>query len=197
MMPIKRQRMKTPPKGKPSRRPPSQDQISTNQRAPVVPISPSDTSASVRGRPFQPGNTYGRGRPPGSRNRNRVCQDTLERFAENITKKCVIMATQGNPTALRLCMERLQPARRHRTLHFELPPIKTMADVEAASTLVIRWVARGRLTPAEGQSFFLMLEGRRRVIESQELEPRVRALEDRDNTSQPKRWRSSVGPRKL
>ena len=39
-------------------------------------------------------------------------------------------------------------------------------------------VARGQLTPAEGQAFSLMLEGRRRVIETQELESRIRALED-------------------
>src|SRR5205085_11160757 len=35
--------------------------------------------SSMRGRPFQPGNKYGRGRPRGSRNKlARVCQDTLD-----------------------------------------------------------------------------------------------------------------------
>jgi hypothetical protein len=138
----------------------------------------------MRGRPFQPGNQYGRGRPPGSRNKvARVCQDTLDSHAENLTKKCVLQAFQGNPTAMRLCMERLMPARRQRALHFNLPPVKTIADVAAASESVVRGVARGQLTPAEGQAFSVMLDGRRRMIETEELDQRIRALEDQNEPS--------------
>jgi len=133
----------------------------------------------MRGKPFQPGNQYGRGRPPGSRNKvARICQETLEKHAEVVTKKCLQMAVQGNPTAMRLCMDRLMPAHRHRTVKFKVPALKTMADMEAASQSVVTDVARGQLTPAEGQTVFLILEGRRRVIETQELESRVRALEE-------------------
>lgn len=125
-----------------------------------------------------------------------MCQDTLDSHAETLTKKCLLMAHQGNPTAMRLCMERLLPARRHRLLQFKLPPVKTIADVDAASESVVDAVARGQLTPAEGQSFSLMLEGRRRVIETQELEPRIRALEDRNGPSRPSRSYSPVPPKK-
>jgi len=138
----------------------------------------------MRGRPFQPGNKYGRGRPPGSRNKvARVCQDTLDSHAETLTKKCLCLAYQGNPTALRLCMERLMPARRQRALHFNLPPVKTIADVAAASESVVHGVARGQLTPAEGQAFSVILDGRRRLIESEELVQRIRALEDLNKPS--------------
>src|SRR5260370_19703019 len=131
----------------------------------------------MRGRPFQPGNKYGRGRPRGSRNKvARVCQDTLDSHAENLTKKCVMLAFQGNPTAMRLCMERLMPARRHRTVQLKMPTVKTLGDVAAASELMVRGVARGQLTPAEGQTISGLLEGRRRVIETQEMEERIRAL---------------------
>lgn len=133
----------------------------------------------MRGRPFQPGNKFGRGRPPGSRNKvARVCQDTLDSHAAPLTKKCLVMAYQGNTTAMRLCMERLTPARRHRTLTFKMPRVKTLADVATASESVLSGVARGQLTPAEGQAFYLMLEGRRRMIETQEMDQRLRALED-------------------
>ena len=138
----------------------------------------------MRGRPFQPGNKFGRGRPRGSRNRvARVCQDTLDSHAENLIKKCLVLAYQGNPTAMRLCMERLMPARRQRTLQFKLPPIKTITDVAVASESVVSGVARGQLTPAEGQAFSGMLEDRRRVIETQHQEPRIRALEDLNKPS--------------
>jgi hypothetical protein len=134
----------------------------------------------MRGRPFQPGNKYGRGRPRGSRNKvARVCQDTLDSYAEPLTKKCLFLALQGNPTAMRLCMERLTPARRQRTLQFKMPPVKTIADVATAAESVVNGVARGQLTPGEGQAFSAMLEGRRRVIETEELDQRIRALEDR------------------
>ncbi len=134
----------------------------------------------MRGRPFQPGNKYGRGRPRGSRNKvARVCQDTLDSYAEALTKKCLYLALQGNPTAMRLCMERLTPGRRQRTLQFKMPPVKTIVDVAAASESVVNGVAHGRLTPAEGHAFSAMLEGRRHIIETQEQDQRIRALEDR------------------
>jgi len=107
-----------------------------------------------------------------------VCQDTLDSHAENLMKKCVVLAYQGNTTAMRLCMERLMPARRQRTLTFKLQPLKTIGDVAAASEAVVSGVARGQLTPAEGQAFSGMLEDRRRVIETRDQEPRIRALED-------------------
>ena len=133
----------------------------------------------MRGRPFQPGNKYGRGRPRGSRNKvARVCQDTLDSHAEALTKKCLYLAFQGNPTAMRLCMERLTPARRQRMLQFKMPPVKTIADVTAASESVVSGVARGQLTPAEGQAISAMLEGRRHIIETQEQDQRLRALEN-------------------
>jgi hypothetical protein len=123
--------------------------------------------AKVRGRPFQPGNRYGRGRPRGSRNKaTGLCQKTLESHAENLAKKCVMMAYQGNTTAMRLCMERVIPARRQPTLRFKLPRTKTIDDLAAASQAVIDGVAGGDLTPAEGQALTEMLE-RRRVIENQ------------------------------
>jgi len=78
---------------------------------------------------------------------------------------------------MRLSMERLMPARRYSTLEFKMPPLKTLADVAAASESVVNGVARGRLTPAEGQAFSAMLEGRRHTIEAQEQDQRIRALE--------------------
>jgi hypothetical protein len=133
----------------------------------------------MRGRPFQPGNKCGLGRPPGSRNKAAsAVQQTLEEHGQTLTKKCVQQALLGNTTAMRLCMERLMPARRQRVLRFKLPAIKTMADIASASETVVRGVVCGLLTPGEGQALAVMLDGRRRMIETQELELRIRALEE-------------------
>src|SRR5713226_9366976 len=102
----------------------------------------------MRGRPFQAGNKYGHGRPRGSRNKvARVCQATLDSHAENLMKKCVMLAYQGSPTAMRLCMERVMPARRQPTLRFKLPLVKTIDDVAMASEAVIRGPASGDRDP--------------------------------------------------
>ena len=69
-----------------------------------------------RGRPFPPGNTAGRGRPKGSRNKaTMVAQQLLDQHSEPIVRKCIIEAMHGNVHALKLCMERLTPARREHT----------------------------------------------------------------------------------
>jgi len=50
----------------------------------------------------------------------------------------------------------------------------------AAITTIAVWFCeplRGQLTPAEGQQIAAILEGRRRVIETEEHEARIRALE--------------------
>lgn len=133
----------------------------------------------MRGKPFQLGNKYGCGRPPGSRNKVAgVLQDTLEEHAEILIKKCVHMALQGNTTAMRLCMEQLTPTRRQRVVRFKMPSIRTMAGVDAASEAVVKGVARGQITPGEGEAFTGMLEGRRKIIETEQFEARLKALEE-------------------
>jgi hypothetical protein len=75
----------------------------------------------LRGRPFQPGNTFGRGRPKRSRNKTtQKMQELFEKYSEVIVQKCISMALKEDPVALRLCMERLHPARRDGYVHIPL-----------------------------------------------------------------------------
>jgi hypothetical protein len=129
---------------------------------------------------FQPGNTFGRGRPKGSRNKATIAlQEMLDGHGESITRKCALLALKGDPTALRLCMERLIPPRKEHPVIFKLSAATTATEVAAAVDAVLQGVARGKLTPAEGQMIANILEGRRRVIETEELEGRLQALESR------------------
>lgn len=130
------------------------------------------------GSAFQPGNTFGRGRPQGSRNKATIAlQKMLDDRGESITQKCALMAMKGDPTAMRLCMERLIPPRKDQPVKFKLPLVRTAAEVAEAVSVVLKAVSRGQLTPAEGQMIAAILEGRRRVIETEEHEARIRALE--------------------
>jgi len=133
-----------------------------------------------RGRPFAPGNKFGRGRPRGSRNRaTLVLQEMLGQHAEALVKKCVVMALQGDTTALRLCMERLLPPAKHSPVQFKLPPIATAAQLAHAHATILEALSRGQVTPAEAETINNLLETRRRVMETQQLEARLDALEQR------------------
>jgi hypothetical protein len=136
--------------------------------------------SDVRGRPFEPGNKLGRGRPAGSRNKSTIAlQELMEDSGTGIISKAKLLALNGDPTAMRLCVDRLLPPKKNRTVQVKLGNISAAAGIAVASEKVIREVARGSLTPVEGAAISSMLEQRRRFVETAELEARVKALEER------------------
>jgi hypothetical protein len=137
----------------------------------------SGAKNKVRGRPFEPGNKLGRGRPKGSRNKTKPGQDLLDEYAPHLVRKCIAEAMQGDRSAMRLCMERISPARHGACIRMNLPAIKTAADVEKAAEKVTQAIRRGDLTPAEGGIMMNILESRCRVIQSVQWESRIEKLE--------------------
>ena len=135
--------------------------------------------AKPRGRPFKVGNKAGRGRPKGSRNKATLLQQGLfGEYAEAVTRKCLAMALKGDPGAMRLCMERIHPPRRAMPVRFKMPCIENISDLPAAVNSVLRAVAKGRLTTAEGQQIVPLVESLGGVLAAQELEMRLKSLEE-------------------
>jgi Family of unknown function (DUF5681) len=139
-----------------------------------------DTSATgnVRGR-FEPGRSGNpAGRPSGSRNKARIALESLlDGEAEGLTRKAVEMALAGDMTAMRLCMERIYPARKDRPVSFELPKLETAADAVKAMAAIMGAVASGDLTPAEANELGKLVDTFTRAIEAHELDTRLRRLE--------------------
>ncbi len=80
----------------------------------------------VRFKPGQSGNPVGR--PAGARNKTTLAMEALlEGEAEAITRKVIDMALTGDTVALRLCLDRLAPARKDRPVLFQLPKIARSA----------------------------------------------------------------------
>ena len=105
------------------------------KEAAAVPNSEAAQSKDTRktGHRFARGNSFGRGRPQGSRNKATIAlQALLDEEGEQITRKAIEMALAGDSTALRLVLERLVPPVRERRLSLELPKIETPAGVLAA-----------------------------------------------------------------
>jgi hypothetical protein len=140
----------------------------------------------MRGKPFEAGNKFGKGRRRGSRNKRTAFAELMEDHGEAMIKQCQVLALKGDSTALRLCMERLMPPCRAHNNRFRLPPIRTVADLVKALPVVAQAVARGRLSAQEGESISRMMEGQRRTIESEEFEKRLRALEKGRKSRPPK-----------
>ncbi len=121
-----------------------------------------------------------KGRPRGSRNASTMAAEMLmEGEAEAITQKCVDMAMDGDPAALRLCVSRLIPIKRERTISLDLPPLESSQDSLKAIGSVLGAVAAGEITPGEGTAVARLLEVQRAAFEIVELENRLDALEAR------------------
>ncbi len=133
-----------------------------------------NTYTDKRGK-FAPGNP---GRPKGARNKTTLAiEGLLQGQSEALTQKAIDMALEGDTTALRLCLERIAPARKDAPVSFDLPAIGNAHDASEAAQAVLQAVSEGQVTPLEGASLMGLVEQYRRVLETTELERRITALE--------------------
>ncbi|MER2269840.1 DUF5681 domain-containing protein [Methylobacterium oxalidis] len=131
------------------------------------------------GKQFEKGTTGNPGgRPKGSRNRATLAlEQLLDGEGNAIVRKAVELAKDGDGAALRLCMDRLLPARKDRTVSFELPPIETTADLPRATSALLQAVASGDLTPAEASDIGKAVDAHVRAIEAADLHQRLLRIE--------------------
>jgi len=139
-----------------------------------------------RGKPFQPGNTFGRGRPKGSKNKaTQEMQQLLAEYGPLLIRKCIQLALQGNMNAMRLCLERGLAPLRDANVTFPLPPIKTIADLEAAHQSTLQSVVDGDLPPAQGEVVTRMLKSQLAAMVTAQLEQRIERLEQEQKQQEP------------
>jgi hypothetical protein len=145
----------------------------------------------VRGRPFPKGRSGNPGgRRLGSRNKATLAaQKLLAGEAKALTRRAVEAALAGDPTAMRLCLERVLP--RDRAVEFALPPIKSAADIAGAMGAVTAALAGGLITPGEAQAIARVFTTFVQTIEISDFDQRLQVLEIRqaeDRPSQPRPW---------
>ena len=134
-----------------------------------------DTGATlpgVRGRPFQPGQSGNpAGRPRGARNRaTLLIEALLEGEAEEIGRKLIELAKGGDRRALKICLDRLSPARRGCPVSFDMPPIEAAADLPKATAALLAAVAAGEVAPSEALKLTRVVETHVRALELRDLE---------------------------
>jgi hypothetical protein len=89
------------------------------------------------------------------------------------------MAAEGDPVALRLCLERILPARKDRPVSFPLPKAGTAAEGAVLTEGLIASVAAGEVTPSEATEVASLIEKHVRIREASNFEARLQALEKR------------------
>jgi hypothetical protein len=101
----------------------------------------------------------------------------LDEHGEAIVRKALVVALQGAPPLLRTLLAYL--LRRPEDRPVETGPLQVGSAEELSKTLekVLRKVASGKLSLGQAQAVAALLEGRRRVLETQDLEMRLQALE--------------------
>jgi hypothetical protein len=138
--------------------------------------TPRNNAPKTRGRPFAAGNP---GRPKGARHKiTRAVEALLEGEAEALTRRAVEAALDGDMTALRLCLDRLAPARRDAPVRFDLGLLDGPTAALEATARAIEAMAEGELTPTEAAAVVGLLEAYRKAFETVEIERRLAALEN-------------------
>jgi Family of unknown function (DUF5681) len=147
----------------------------------------ANTARNQRGRPFVKGQSgCPAGKPKGARHRTTLAAEALlDGEAEALTRKVIELALSGDCTALRLCLDRILPARRERPVGFVLPPLEGPGDAVGAMAAITAAVAAGEISPGEATELSKLVQSYVVALEASEFDQRLRAIEARSNAKRP------------
>jgi hypothetical protein len=96
--------------------------------------------------------------PRGSKHRATImAEELLAGQGKLLIRVMIERALLGCPTCLKLCAERLMPAKRESTIQIKVPKIETLGDVPAAMQAVADQVFKGDITLGEGRNAVALL----------------------------------------
>src|SRR5581483_6262670 len=137
------------------------------------------------GRPFEPGNKFGRGRPPGNRNkRTLMAQKLLEHHSGALMGLAIVKAREDRQM-LRMLISLLVPRRKESPIKIGSLAMSSIEDLDRSSAVITEKALAGKMTFREAEEVSNLIEARRRVIETRDLARRVTMLEDSKGLSDP------------
>jgi len=150
------------------------------------PSDPPENTAQQERRAVEAENIgNSQGSKPSLNRKTKAVEALLDGEATAITCKVIEKALEGDMPALRLCFDRILPARRDRPMGFEMPKIETAADAAKASSAVLAACAAGDLLPSEAAEVMDLVATHIRTLELTEIEARLTAVEKTLKGQQP------------
>ncbi len=138
--------------------------------------------ADTKFKPGQSGNPNGR--PRGSRHKTTLAiEKLLDGEGEAITRKAIELAKGGDMAAIRICLDRLAPARKDRHIEFTLPKMEKASDAADASSAIVEAASSGELTPSEAGELMKIVESYARTLQASDFEARLERLENQKGAS--------------
>lgn len=132
----------------------------------------------MRGRPFEPGNTFGRGRPRGSRNRKTEQAQRLFEANSPAIMALAINQCREDPQTLRMLARYIVPRQRDLPVKIGRMPMNTLDDLDRASEVTIKKATSGKISLSEALDISTLIESRRSVLVARDLERRLSAVEN-------------------
>lgn len=120
------------------------------------------------------------GRPKGSRNQATLLAiAAMEGELHSIVTAIIKAAKEGDMAAARLVVDKLVSTAKDRPMALVLPKVIDIPSCLLAQTTLVDAVATGELLAGEGQVLSGLIEHQRRALETQVLEQRLKAIEDK------------------
>jgi hypothetical protein len=120
-----------------------------------------------------------KGRPKGTSDKRTELRGLLQPRAHELVDKAVELALAGDTSALKLCIDRVIPAYKPKDESVPLPSMSEGANATDKSQAVIASMAKGEISPADVSAIIQAITGSLKVMEIEELEERLKALEEK------------------
>jgi hypothetical protein len=131
-----------------------------------------------RGRPFEPGNKCGHGRPKGRPNKKTPEAQALFEQNSAAIMALAINSSREDPQMLRMLASRVVARLREAPVKIGPLPMSTLSDLDRASEVTLQNATGGKLGLSEAREISNMIDIRRRVLVAQELDRRLSVLEN-------------------
>ncbi len=142
-------------------------------------VAPENAGKMQMSGKFQKGQSGNpRGKAKGTKNRATLAAEKLlEGELDNICRKLVEEALNGNTQAIKLVLDRVLPPKRDRIIDIKLPKLETVEDAVKASSAIINALGEGNITPTEAEAISRIVAAFVKSIETYDIEKRISALE--------------------
>jgi hypothetical protein len=120
------------------------------------------------------------GKPRGTRDKRTALRELLQPHAADLAKKAVELALAGDTTALRICIDRCIPVMKAKDEPIAIAGLAGTPAEQGQAVLS----ATGTITPDQASAAMQVIAAQARIIEVDELERRLAALEGKKDDNQ-------------